>query len=177
MIETRSVATELRVASGRTLAGHAAVYDQPTRIGGRFTEVVRRSAFDAHLASGAEVFLLAFHDFNQPLARTGNASLKLHSEAKGLAFEAGPLPESRAAEDILALARSGTIAGASFAFRVPPGGDVWSATRDRRELVRVELIEVSAVTQPAYADATISARSIVQNEARSRIRRLYLQAI
>jgi uncharacterized protein len=167
-VETRSVAAELRVASGRMLFGHAAVWDRPALIGGRFTEVVRRGAFLAHLAGGSDVFLLAHHDFTMPLARTGNASLQLREDGIGLAFEA-TLPETRAADDILALARSGTIAGASFAFRVPAGGDVWLA-RDRRELRAVELVEVSAVTQPAYADTTVAARSIGLADASARLR-------
>jgi uncharacterized protein len=158
-VETRSSAIEFRT-TGRTLLGHAAVWDRPTLIGGRFSEVVRRGAFAAHLASGADVFLLAHHDFAQPLARTGNASLRLIEDVKGLAFEA-TLPETRAADDILALARAGTIAGASFAFRVPEGGDRWP-TVDRRELVQVELVEISAVTQPAYAETTITARARLQ---------------
>ncbi|HSU03945.1 MAG TPA: HK97 family phage prohead protease [Acetobacteraceae bacterium] len=157
-VELRTAETELR-STGRTLLGHAAVWDRPTLIGGRggFTEVVKRGAFAAHLATGADVFLLAHHDFAQPLARTGNGSLQLREDDKGLAFEA-VLPQTRAADDILELARAGTIAGSSFAFRVPPGGDAWPS-RDRRELRAVELVEVSAVTAPAYAETTISARA------------------
>jgi HK97 family phage prohead protease len=167
-LETRTLSTELRVAAGRTLFGHAAVWDRPALIGARFTEVVRRGAFAAHLAGGADVFLLAHHDFSQPLARTGNGSLQLREDAEGLAFEA-TLPETRAADDVLALARSGTIAGASFAFRVPAGGDTWP-TRDRRELRQLELIEVSAVTVPAYAETSISARAFGRVDAAARIR-------
>ena len=36
-IETRAAPAELRAAGGRTLAGHGAVFDRPTLIGGRFT--------------------------------------------------------------------------------------------------------------------------------------------
>ena len=158
--ETRSGIAELRAGAGRVLAGYAAVWDAPARIGGAFDEVVRRGAFTASLASGQDVFLLAHHDFNQPLARTGNGGLQLGEDARGLAFEA-TLPETRAADDILALARSGTIAGASFAFRVPTGGDRWPA-RDKRELVKLDLIEVSAVAQPAYAATSISARAMAK---------------
>src|SRR5690348_2579776 len=105
--ERRAVAApELRATSGRTLAGYAAVWDNPARIGGVFDEVVRRGAFAASLASGADVFLLAHHDFAQPLARTGAGNLQLREDARGLAFEA-TLPETRAADDVLALARSG----------------------------------------------------------------------
>lgn len=156
--ETRSSSLELRAAAGRTLAGHAAIWDSPTLIGGRFQEVVRKGAFAAHLASGADVYLLAHHDFAQPLARTGNGSLQLVEDARGLAFEA-TLPETRGADDILALARAGTIGGCSFAFRVPPGGERWPA-QDRRELIQLALIEVSAVTAPAYAGTTVSARAM-----------------
>lgn len=175
--ERRSAAAaELRAGSGRTLSGYAAVWDAPARIGDAFDEVVRRGAFAKSLASGAEVFLLAHHDFAQPLARRGNGSLQLREDHRGLAFEAA-LPETRAADDVLALARSGTLAGASFAFRVPDGGDHWP-TRNKRELLRVDLIEVSAVAQPAYAATTISARAMARaagyNDAAARLRRLRL---
>lgn len=174
--ETRSGAAELRAGAGRVLAGYAAVWDAPTKIGGVFTEVVRRGAFTASLASGADVFLLAHHSWDQPLARSGNGSLQLREDGHGLAFEAA-LPETRAADDILALARSGTIAGASFAFRVPDGGDRWPA-RDKRELIRLDLIEVSAVAQPAYPGTAISARALARAagyaEASAQIRRLRL---
>lgn len=174
--ETRSSATELRAGAGRVLTGYAAVWDAPALIGGAFTEVVRRGAFAASLASGADVFLLGHHDWQQPLARTGNRSLQLTEDARGLAFEA-VLPETRAADDILALARSGTIAGASFAFRVPTGGENWPA-RDKRELTRLDLIEVSAVAQPAYAATTISARAMARasgyQDAAALIRRMRL---
>ena len=155
-LEIRSTAAELRAVSGRTLAGLAAVFDRPTPING-FTEVVRRGAFAAHLASGADVFLLAHHSWDQPLARTGNGSLSLAEDHTGLRFEA-TLPETRAADDILALARSGTIAGCSVGFRVPKGGDVWPSST-MRELRQLELVEVSAVAQPAYKETTITARS------------------
>ena len=175
--ETRSRPAEFRAGSGRVLAGYAAVWDSPARIGGAFTEVVRRGAFTASLASGQTIYLLAQHDFAQPLARSGaNGSLQLREDAKGLAFEA-TLPETRAADDILTLARAGIIAGASFAFTVPEGGDTWP-TRDRRELVRLNLLEVSAVTVPAYAASTISARALARSsghaEASARIRRMRL---
>lgn len=173
-IETRSLAIEFR-AAGRTLFGHAAVWDREARIGGQFFEVVRRGAFAASLASGADVFLLAHHDFNQPLARTGNATLQLREDAIGLAFEA-TLPATRAADDVLELARIGTLAGASFAFHCPPGGDRWPA-RDRRELHAVQLVEISAVTKGSYTDATVAARGLDQDDTAARILRLRIALI
>ena len=174
--ERRSVAAELRAAGGRTLRGYAAVWDRPARIGGTFDEVVRRGAFTASLASGGNVFLLSQHDWTQPLARTGNGSLALREDDTGLAFEA-TIAETRAGDDVLALARSGTLLGASIGFRVPSAGDRWP-TRDKRELTRIDLLEVSAVTVPAYAETTISARAMARasgyHEAAARIRAMRL---
>jgi HK97 family phage prohead protease len=167
-IETRTAATEFRVAQGRTLSGYAAIFNRPANIGS-FTEIIRHGAFAASLAGGTDIFLLGHHDFAQPLARTGNGSLHLHEDPIGLSFEAA-LPQTRAADDILELARSGTIAGASIGFRVMKGGESWP-TRDKRELTALELIEVSAVAQPAYSGTSIAARSI-----RSRLRILALAA-
>ena len=174
--ETRAAPAELRAGAGRRLEGYAAVWDAPARIGGAFDEVVRRGAFTASLASNRDVYLLAHHSWDQPLARSANGSLQLHEDAKGLAFSS-VLPETRAADDVLALARSGTIAGASFAFLVPEGGDRWP-TRDKRELIRLDLIEVSAVAQPAYLATSISARAMAKAagyaEAAARIRLMRL---
>ena len=177
--ETRSAPAELRAGAGRTLSGYAAVWDAPARIGGAFDEVCRRGCFADSLASGTDVFLLAHHAWDQPLARSGNRSLQLQEDAHGLAFSA-VLPETRAADDVLALARSGTLAGASFSFTVPDGGDRWPA-RDKRELLRLNLLEVSAVAQPAYAATSISARAMAKAagyaEAAARIRLMRLMEV
>ncbi len=175
--ERRSAPLELRAGAGRTLEGYAAVFDKPTRIADLFEEVVRRGAFAASLANGKPVFLLSQHDFAQPLARSGaGGTLSLVEDGKGLAFSA-TLPETRAADDVLAQTRAGIVTGASFGFRVPTNGDRWPA-RDKRELVRVDLLEISAVTIPAYADATVSARAMARArgcaEANAYVRRLRL---
>ena len=176
-LESRSApAAELRTGTGRTLAGYAAVWDTPARIGGRFNEVVRRGAFVDSLASRRDVFMLAQHDWHQPLARLGNGTLQLHEDARGLAFTA-QVAETRAGDDILALARSGTIAGCSFSFTIPDGGERWQG-REHRELVRLDLHEISAVTQPAYQGTAISARAMARAagyaSACAHIRRLRL---
>lgn len=168
-LETRSVGAELRAAGGRTLVGHAAVFDRPTQIGG-YSEIVRRGAFSESIASGADIFLLAHHSWDQPLARTGNGSLTLQEDGVGLRFEA-ELPATRSADDILELARAGTIAGCSFGFRCPKGGDAWP-TPGFRELKRVQLVEISAVAQPQYAGTSIAARAHRRAEADAYIRRL-----
>ena len=125
------------------------------------------------MASGKPIYLLSQHSYADPLARSGpGGTLQLAEDARGLAFSA-TLPETRAADDVLALARAGILSGASFGFTVPEGGDRWPA-RDKRELVRVDLLEISAVTLPAYADATVSARAMARARGCAYIRRLRL---
>ena len=176
--ERRAAPLELRADSGRrVLEGYAAVWNSPTRIANVFTETVRRGAFAASLASGKPIWLLAQHDFTQPLAKSGaGGTLRLEEDAQGLHFSA-TLPETRAADDVLAQARAGIVTGASFGFTVPPGGDAWPG-RDKRELLRVDLLEISAVTVPAYADTSISARAMAHAtgrlDAAARLRHLRL---
>jgi HK97 family phage prohead protease len=153
-VEVRAAA-EMRVAHGRKLEGYAAVFDQPTRIAG-FSEVVRRSAFAASLASNADVIANVDHDNGKLLARRRSGTLRLAADAKGLFFSLD-VPQTHLGADILALVERGDIGGASFAFRTRK--DAWIG-KDRRELLDVELLDV-AICQafPSYAGTEVSARA------------------
>lgn len=153
----RREAIELRAGEGRTLSGYAAVFDKPTRILG-FTELVKPGAFKRSLAAGADILLLADHDPTKVLARTRNGSLTLREDSRGLFFETGELPNTSWASDTLELVRAGLAGGASFAFRVPRGGERWQG--NTRELVNVNLREVSVIAaHPAYKATTVHARN------------------
>lgn len=142
-------------ATGRSLSGYVARFDNETRIGG-FTEVIRRGAFGASLASGADILALADHDASKVLGRTRSGTLELREDAEGLAFTLS-LPDTQAGRDLAALAQRGDLGGCSFGFTVEAGGDHWEG--DRRELRSVQLHEVSIVQSwPAYANTTINLR-------------------
>lgn len=148
-------ARELR-SDGRTLYGLAAPYDQPAKIG-PFTERIARGAFGKVLRDKGDIMLLRDHKMDQLLARTGNGSLTLEDAADGLRFRA-TLAEFTAADDALAQARAGLLAGCSIGFYVR--GETWSGNRDQRTLQDVELIEISAVQSAvAYPQTSIAARS------------------
>jgi HK97 family phage prohead protease len=153
-VEVRTAA-EMRVAFGRKLEGYAAIFDQPTRIA-NFSEVVRRSAFTASLASDADVIANVDHDNGKLLARRRSGTLRLSVDSKGLAFSLD-VPQTHLGSDILALVERGDIGGASFAFRTKK--DAWT-TKDQRELIEVELLDV-AICQayPAYSGTEVSARA------------------
>ncbi|MFC7301006.1 HK97 family phage prohead protease [Cognatiluteimonas weifangensis] len=155
MIEKRATAGV--TAKGRTLSGYIAKYDNATQIGG-FTEIIRRGAFAASLASGRDILALADHDTSRVLGRTRSGTLELREDAEGLAFTL-QLPDTQAGRDLAALAERGDLGGCSFAFTVPKGGDAWNG--NTRELRNVDLDEVSIVqSRPAYPDTEVHLRSL-----------------
>ena len=118
------------------LAGYAAVFDVPDR--GR--DVVRKGAFAGVRASG--VPLLWQHGAERPVGRLVHAE----EDARGLRIIAELARGSRAAGEAAALLKAGALNGLSFGYRTK------KARRDRargvRELIELELVEVSLVTFP-----------------------------
>ncbi|MFY0183852.1 HK97 family phage prohead protease [Stenotrophomonas rhizophila] len=147
-------AQEVR-ATGRTLSGYVARFDNEASIGG-FTEVIRRGAFRASLDSGADILALADHSPDKVLGRTRSGTLELHEDSEGLAFTLS-LPDTQSGRDLVALAQRGDLGGCSFGFTVDADGESWDGTR--RELRSVQLHEVSIVQSwPAYANTTVNLR-------------------
>ena len=171
MIERRA-AIELRATGGRKLAGYAATFGTPARIG-TFTETIRAGAFAASLRNPkADILALMDHEPSKVLARTANGSLRLSEDARGLAFEFD-VPATTAGNDALAMVEARLAGGCSFGFRVTD--EAWPS-RDVRELRSVELVEISVVSAfPAYGDTTISARARTMGDAR--LRRALLAAL
>lgn len=172
-VETRA-AVELR-ADGSTLAGIAAPYLRPSEDLGGFRETIIPGAFRSALAEGADVLALYDHDRGQVLGRTRSGTLRLEDTSEGLAF-AIDAPGTTTGRDVLALVQRGDLAGASFGFRVRR--QRWRTDergRPLRELVDVELLEVSIVSSPAYADTTVARRSLEAGQATAR-RRRYMEA-
>jgi len=141
-------------ASGRTLTGYVATFGTPAAIGG-FTERIAPGAFAATLASGRDVLALSDHDPKAVLGRTKSGSLTLREDAKGLHFTL-QLPDTRAGNDLVALAQRNDLGGMSFGFVATD--EAWEG--DTRELRAVELHEVSVVQSwPAYSQTEVSLRS------------------
>ncbi len=158
MLERR-FSTELRTAAGSKLAGYAAVFDRPSVDLGGFTEVIRAGAFRRTLLDAKHVRALYDHDSRQVLGRVGANTLRLAEDTRGLYFELD-LPPTTYARDLAALVERGDVAGCSFAFRCAPGGDRWEQ-RDGalvRELVDVELSEITITANPAYPDTEVAKR-------------------
>ncbi|MBP0725542.1 HK97 family phage prohead protease [Bacillus sp. RG28] len=152
--------------SAPKISGYAAVYNSESELlYGFFKEVIRPGAFDNSINN--DVRCLFNHDSSKVLGRTVSNTLKLTSDAKGLYFEVTP-PDAVWAEDLLESIKRGDINQMSFGFTV--NDDKWETLADGtdlRELLDVNLFEVSVVTFPAYQATTVSARSTEEIEEES----------
>lgn len=157
MLEFRSTGT--LTARGKTLSGYAAVFNSEANLGD-FSEVIRQGAFAKSLATGSNVRALYAHNGEALLGTTRGGTLKLREDAHGLAFELA-LPDTTHGRDLAILVDRGDVAGMSFGFRVSPGGDRWEQRGAQlvRELLAVELHEVTLTADPAYQDTSIAMRS------------------
>lgn len=147
------------------LVGYASIFGKKSEDLGGFREVIEPGAFSETLRSKRNVFALFGHDSNRVLGSTRSGSLKLSEDDQGLRFE---LDLSRAktadAQTVHALVSNGDLQSMSFGFRIPNrrGAEAWreEGTELIRHVREVELLEISPVAFPAYADSTVSARSL-----------------
>jgi HK97 family phage prohead protease len=155
----RRGAIELRAAAGNRLEGYAALYNSPSADLGGFTEVIRPGAFTAALASSPDVLALYDHDTRHVLGRTSAGTLRLQEDARGLRFEID-VPATQTGRDILVSVGRGDIRGASFAFVAKE--DRWNKTSGGmlRELLDVDLIDVTVTPNPAYPETTVARRAL-----------------
>lgn len=157
MLEIRSNGT--LTGRGKTLSGYCAVFNSEAVLGD-FTEVIRQGAFAKSLATGSNIRALSNHDANALVGTTRSGTLQLREDAKGLAFELA-LPDTSHGRDLAVLVERGDVAGCSFGFRVAPGGDRWEQRGKQmvRELLDVELVEITLTGNPAYTDTSVAMRS------------------
>jgi len=173
--EVRIFISDLRVetrAEGDTspakIVGHAAVFDQWTTLydGTYWTwrEIVRPGAFRNALAENQDVVALFNHDRNQVLGRSTSGTLTLREDATGLLVEI-TLPDTQLGRDLATLVARGDLRGMSFGFKVRANGEKVTITiqgekeLEERELLDLDLFDVSVVTRPAYPQTDVSVRS------------------
>lgn len=145
-----------------SLVGYASKFGAQSQDLGGFRETVMPGAFARSIREGADVKFLMNHDPSMIMGRTKNKTLTLGEDETGLRFKV-TLPKTQAARDLHALVSRGDIDQCSFAFTVKD--QTWSDERDgngdmyaSRLLNDVDLMDVSAVTYPAYLDTEVDAR-------------------
>jgi HK97 family phage prohead protease len=136
---------------GTRLRGHAVIFDTRSHDLGGFYEVVRPSAV-ARALSG-DVVGLFNHDPGLVLGRTPK-TLQLRQDARGLAFTLDPAP-TQAGREVLELVRRGDLSGASIGFRTVTDSWYQDGPDTIRELIDIEITEVSMVVFPAYQQTNV----------------------
>ena len=149
---------ELREVDGvRRVEGYAAVFNSETTIAERFAEVIAPGAFEGRLSDNVVAALN--HNAGQPLAKVG-AGLSLSVDSRGLKY-GFDVPDTSTGRDLIELMKRGIVSGSSFAFTVE--AENWERRDDNLDLRTIEkigrLIDVSAVTTGAYAEASVALRS------------------
>jgi HK97 family phage prohead protease len=147
------------VAEEGKISGYAAVFGEWSEDLGGFRERIRRGAFANTLT--ADVRALWQHDPSYVLGRTTNGTLRLQEDEVGLRIEVDP-PETNWAQDAMTTMRRGDVDQMSFGFETVE--DEWTRGKDgeqMRELVEVNLFDVSPVTFPAYPQTSVQVREHV----------------
>lgn len=132
-------------------------------------ETFRPGAFSFSLGDPErDVFILSGHDFDKPLARKSNDSVRFNDTAEALEFEVPELPDTSFVRDLLELLALGLAVGVSPGFVVPPEDVVPGAQGFEPEpgnedvmirvLHNVRLFELSIVSLPAYRDSSAQLR-------------------
>ena len=161
-------------AMGDKLVGLAIPFNRRSKDLGGFCEIVRPQAVTA--LSG-DVVALYNHDAGAVLGRTPK-TLQLTADERGLSFSLTVAPTA-IGRDVLALVDRGDLAAASFGFVTR--ADRW--TKDGalpiRELLDIELREISLVAFPAYADTNVemARRSLTAWQANQDNRPVILKSI
>ena len=164
----RSYSFEVRAEQGERgsrITGRPIVYNSRTDIAGLFDEIIEEGALNG--ADLRDVRFLVNHDLSKiPLARSrnnnGNSTMQLRVDSAGMEIDVDLDTENNAdARALYSAVSRGDITGMSFMFAV--GDEEWDnidtdhPTRRIKEISSV--VEVSAVTFPAYASTSINARS------------------
>lgn len=165
-LEQRSFNFEIRAEEderGQYIDGRPIVYESKTDLGW-FDEIIERGALDG--ADLTDVRFLVNHDLSKiPLARSrrnnGNSTMQLSPDYEGMAINVLLDTENNAdSRSLYSAVKRGDISGMSFMFSITDEEwiDLDSDHPTRRIKQIGSVVEVSAVTFPAYDSTEISAR-------------------
>lgn len=157
--------------NGQRVIGYGAVFNTMSNDLGGFTERIEPGAFDGTLQD--DVRFLLNHDPNFIFGRTVAGTLSLSVDAIGLRYEV-ELPDTQGARDLAVSLERGDITQSSFAFTVAE--DEWDQDEENnivRTITKVNrLYDVSAVTYPAYEEASVALRSMEKWQEEKRAEQL-----
>lgn len=167
-LEQRSYTFEVRAEqndNGAIITGRPIVYNSRTDLG-FFDEIIDSGALDE--TDLTDVRFLVNHDISKiPLARSrrnnGNSTMHLTPDMQGLSMDWVKLDteNNSDARALYSAVQRGDITGMSFMFSID--GERWEdleSDHPTRHIIKIgSIVEISAVTFPAYDATSINARS------------------
>lgn len=163
-LEQRSYSFDVRAEDESIITGRPIVYNSRTDLG-LFDEIIDAGALDR--TDLTDVRFLVNHDVSKiPLARSrrnnGNSTMHLTVDEQGMGIRVKLDTENNAeARALYSAVQRGDISGMSFMFSIR--GEEWEDLDSDRPTRRIKdigtVVEVSAVTFPAYDGTEISARN------------------
>lgn len=167
-MEQRSYTFEIRAEQNDdgvgVIRGRPIVYNSKTNLG-YFDEVIERGALNG--ADLRDVRFLVNHDISKiPLARSrnnnANSTMQLTPDDQGLGIRVNlDLKNNTDARNLYSAIERGDISGMSFMFAIDD--EEWTdldSDHPTRHIKKISnVVEVSAVTFPAYEDTEISVRN------------------
>lgn len=176
-LERRNYAFEVRAEQdeqhGNIITGRPVVYSRETDIGGIFSEIIEPGALEG--ADLSDVRFLVNHDLSKiPLARSRNnnenSTMQLSTDGEGLSIRVTLDTENNSeARALYSAVQRGDISGMSFMFSI--ADESWEKENTdypKRHILKIaSIVEVSAVTFPAYTDTEINARGGTLESARA----------
>ena len=149
---------------GKVISGYAARFNSLSKVlfeqGGFFRERIMPGAFARALREKQDTKCLVDHNASQILGRVKSGTLELFEDRYGLRFRC-TVPDTSAGRDVTESLRRGDLSDCSFAFRNPQDRWVNDGNAEVRELLDMDLQDVSVVTFPAYNEtsAAVDSRS------------------
>lgn len=153
-----NVESEVRFnTDGRKIYGHAAVFNSLSVPMYGFREIIRPGAFQRSLKS-MEFKALWNHNTDLVLGSKAAGTVRAFEDSRGLAVEIDP-PEEAAL--YIASIKRGDVTKMSFGFSVTKDGEKTQRTSDGiiRELLDVDLFDVSPTPFPAYESTDVHVRA------------------
>lgn len=177
-LEQRQYAFEIRAEENEKdsiITGRPIVYESKTDMG-YFDEIIHKGALDD--ADLTDVRFLVNHDLSKiPLARSRrnnkNSTMQLTVDAKGLSIRVTlDTDNNTEARNLYSAIKRGDITGMSFMFNID--NEEWEdleSDHPTRHIHKIgTVVEVSAVTLPAYDSTEINARDkVALDNARSAV--------
>ena len=144
---------ELKLAKNGMFSGYASVFHGVDAVG----DMILPGAYSETLNNRQRPVRMFYnHSAAWPIGKW----TKIEEDGNGLLVSGELTPRHSIAEDVKAAMMHGTLDGLSIGFRIPSGGSEKDKGGKVRKLKRIDLVEISVVTNPADPNARIDPESI-----------------